>query len=248
MWQLKTDFQPSMLQRIPRSNHSFTSYLSNKLELFDNNTSLAWNGKNIIGVTIPILSDNKIIGHVWAEVKTEDVYREVFFFTLEDLTLTEFLSLSKNNPVDLRRHNLNNILKKLLPMLQADSLKRENNLELELGEISDMVVDEKEIRQVILNLARNGLESMSTQGVLTIKTYVEDDQIVMAFKDQGSGIPAEILANIGKPFLTTKDNGTGLGLPVSYSIVHRYGGTISIDTGTEGTTFLIKLPISIAAH
>lgn len=127
-------------------------------------------------------------------------------------------------------------------MLQADALKRENSIKLEFGELPDFNFDEKEIRQVILNLSRNGLESMSAGGVLIIETYVEKGQVVMAFRDQGIGIQPEVLENIGKPFITTKDNGTGLGLPVSYSIVHRYGGTISIDTGTEGTTFYIKLP------
>ena len=80
-------------------------------------------------------------------------------------------------------------------------------------------------------------------GVITIKTHLENDQAVIAVSDQGSGIPPEVLENIGKPFLTTKDNGTGLGLAVSYNIVHRHGGTINIETGTKGTTFLIKLPL-----
>ena len=176
-------------------------------------------------------------------------YKDYFQLMIEELDransiITEFLSLSRNTPIALSMQNLNTILNKLLPMLQADALRSENNIIVELEEIPNLELDEQEIRQVILNLARNGLESMSAGGVMTIKTYLENDQTVMSFSDQGPGIPAEVLENIGKPFLTTKDNGTGLGLPVSYNIVYRHGGTINIETGTEGTTFLIKLPLN----
>ena len=175
-------------------------------------------------------------------------YKEYFQLMIEELDransiITEFLSLSRSAPIALSMQNLNTIFSKLLPMLQADALRSENNIIIELGEIPNLELDEREIRQVILNLARNGLESMSAGGVMTIKTYLENDQAVMSFSDQGSGIPSEILENIGRPFLTTKDNGTGLGLPVSYNIVDRHGGTISIETGSEGTTFIIKLPL-----
>lgn len=176
------------------------------------------------------------------------VYKDYFQLMIEELDranliITEFLSLSRNTPIALSRQNLNTILTKLLPMLQADALRSEKNLIVELKEIPNLELNEQEIRQVILNLVRNGLESMSAGGVMTIKTYFENDKIVMSFSDQGSGIPSEVLGNIGKPFLTTKDNGTGLGLPVSYNIVYRHGGTISVETGNGGTTFLIKLPL-----
>ena len=174
-------------------------------------------------------------------------YKNYFELMIEELDransiITEFLSLSRNTPIELNMQNLNTIFNKLLPMLQADALKNEHLIIVELEEIPNFELNEQEIRQVILNLARNGFESMAAGGVITIKTYLENDQAVIAVSDQGSGIPPEVLKNIGKPFLTTKDNGTGLGLAVSYNIVHRHGGTINIETGTEGTTFVIKLP------
>ena len=177
-------------------------------------------------------------------------YKDYFQLMIEELDrcnsiITEFLSLSRNTPIDLRRQNLNTILNKLLPMLHANALRNDQIIIVELGEIPNLELNEQEIRQVILNLARNGLESMSEGGVLTIRTYLEKDYIVITFCDQGSGIPEEVLENMGKPFLTTKENGTGLGLPVSYNIVYRHGGMIDIETGTSGTTFFIKLPVKI---
>jgi PAS domain S-box-containing protein len=177
-------------------------------------------------------------------------YKDYFQLMIEELDrcnsiITEFLSLSRNTPIDLRRQNLNTILNKLLPMLHANALRNDQIIIAELGEIPNLELNEQEIRQVILNLARNGLESMPEGGVLTIRTYLEKDYIVITFCDQGSGIPGEVLENMGKPFLTTKENGTGLGLPVSYNIVYRHGGMIDIETGTSGTTFFIKLPVKI---
>lgn len=175
-------------------------------------------------------------------------YKNYFVLMIEELDransiITEFLSLSRSTPIELNMHNLNTIINKLLPMLQADALKNEHIIILELEEVPSFELNEQEIRQVILNLVRNGFEAMATGGALTIKTYLENDHAVLVFCDQGSGIAPEVLPDIGKPFLTTKDNGTGLGLAVSYSIVQRHGGTISIETSTEGTVFVIKLPL-----
>jgi len=175
-------------------------------------------------------------------------YKNYFELMIEELDransiITEFLSLSRNTPIELNRCNLNTIFNKLLPMLQADALTNENVVIVELEEMPDFELNEQEIRQVILNLARNAFESMAAGGAMTIRTYLENDQAVFAVGDQGSGIPPEVLKNIGKPFLTTKEHGTGLGLAVSYNIVHRHGGMIYIKTGAEGTTFSIKLPV-----
>lgn len=175
-------------------------------------------------------------------------YENYFRLMIEELDransiISEFLLLSRNAPMALSINNLNNIINRLLPLIQADSLQNDINIIVGLEEIPNVELDEQEIRQVILNLSRNGIQSMSTGGVLTIRTYLEGDQVAISFCDQGIGIPPEILENIGKPFLTTKDTGTGLGLAVSYNIVHRHGGTISVMTGKEGTTFDIKLPL-----
>lgn len=175
-------------------------------------------------------------------------FKSYFELMVEELDransiITEFLSLSRNSPISLSEHNLNEIINKLLPMLRADALKNETTIIAELENIPNVKLNEREIRQVILNLVRNALESMPSGGIIRINTSLENNKAVIRVNDQGSGIPARVLENIGKPFLTTKKNGTGLGLPVTYNIVYRHGGTISIETGPGGTTFIIKLPM-----
>ena len=97
---------------------------------------------------------------------------------------------------------------------------------------------------MIVNLAYNSLEAMSCGGTLTIGTTVEDGQIVLYVKDQGPGIKPELMDKIGMPFFTTKDNGTGLGLPVCYSIAARHNARLEVITGVDGTTFKLRFYIA----
>jgi two-component system, sporulation sensor kinase E len=154
--------------------------------------------------------------------------------------ITEFLSLAKNKAVNLKYANLNQIIKAIIPLIEADARVSNKNIILELSEIPDLLIDEKEIRQIILNMVRNGLEAMKEKGEVRVRTYCEGNLVVMAIADQGPGIKKEILENIGIPFQTTKEHGTGLGLPVCYSIAARHNAKISVETGPSGTEFFIK--------
>ncbi len=154
--------------------------------------------------------------------------------------ITEFLSMAKNKAVKMEITSLNQIIRALQPLLQADAIVTNKQVDVELGDIPDIRIDQKEIRQLILNLARNGLEAMQTGGHLTIRTFRDDDAVILAVQDEGSGIPPEMLNKLGTPFLTTKEQGTGLGLSICYSIAHRHGATIVLDTGSTGTTFSVR--------
>lgn len=154
--------------------------------------------------------------------------------------ITEFLYLAKNKAVDVEKLNLNAIIEALLPLMQADAANNEKFIRLELMDIPDLYLNEKEIRQLILNLARNGLEAMSPGGNLTIKTYLEGQVVVLGVQDQGTGIEPDALEKLGTPFYTTKDQGTGLGLAVCYSIAARYNAVIKVETSPAGTTFSVR--------
>jgi len=154
--------------------------------------------------------------------------------------ITEYLTLAKDKAVELKRQSLNQKVRTILPLLQADAIKQEKNIEVELGDIPHIVIDRNEIKQLLFNLVRNGLEAMSPGGLLSIKTFQDDSGVVLAVQDQGTGIAPEVLAKIGTPFFTTKDNGTGLGVAVCYSIAQRNNAKVEIDTGVTGTTFYVR--------
>lgn len=175
-------------------------------------------------------------------------YKEIFDLMIDELDransiITEFLSLAKNKVVNLTLQDLNTILTNLSPLIQADAIQFDKYINLQLEEIPELPLDEKEIRQLILNLVRNGLEAMSSGGNLAIRTYIEGQEMVLSVQDQGKGIEPDILEKIGTPFFTTKDSGTGLGLAVCYGIAARHNAVINIKTSPKGTTFLVMFNI-----
>ena len=169
---------------------------------------------------------------------------EYFSLMIEELDransiITEFLSLAKNKAVDLKVQNLNNIIKAVSPLIEASGMQTDHYINIELGQIPNLLLNEKEIRQLVLNLVHNGLEAMEPGGYLTVRTFAVDNAIVLEVKDEGPGIPPEVMEKIGTPFFTTKENGTGLGLAVCYSIAARHHAEIKINTGPEGTVFSV---------
>jgi len=159
--------------------------------------------------------------------------------------IREYLSLSREKLVSLKKSSLNHIVQALFPLLQADATASKVYATVDLTPIPDLLLDENEIRQVLLNFVRNGIEAMPLGGTLTIRTFLEDNKAVLSVSDQGSGIPSHILNDIGTPFISTKDAGTGLGLPICYQIAHRHHATIKINTSHEGTTFSVYFDLPV---
>ncbi|MDP4127792.1 MAG: PAS domain S-box protein [Bacillota bacterium] len=157
--------------------------------------------------------------------------------------ITEFLSLAQTKQTELKLQSLNDILTHLYPLLEADTFNQNKRIQYIPGEIPNLELNRKEITQVILNIARNGLEAMQEYGCLTLKTYLQDNQVVLAIKDEGRGIPPETMNKLGIPFYTTKDYGTGLGLATSYKIVESHNAKIKVDSNPSGTTFYIFFSI-----
>jgi PAS domain S-box-containing protein len=158
--------------------------------------------------------------------------------------ITEFLSLAKDKPEEMKSQNINSIVTALVPLIEADAAKSQAAVSVDLADVPDVNLDEKEIRQVVLNLVRNGVEAMPQNGELTIKTYRKKDRVVLSIKDRGNGIPPEVLEKLGMPFFTTKETGTGLGLSICYRIVENHNAKIEIETGESGTTFMVSFPCS----
>lgn len=172
-------------------------------------------------------------------------YFEIMITELDraDSIIREYLSLARDRPVDLREMNLNGIVEVLYPLISADAINAGIDTDMVLGELPDVLLNENEIRQLILNLVKNGLEAMGNGGKLTIKTFADKEEVVLLVQDQGPGIKPELMDKIGTPFFSTKDNGTGLGLAVCYGIASRHNAAIAIETGAGGTSFFVRFKI-----
>jgi len=158
--------------------------------------------------------------------------------------VTEFLSVGASAPVSHQQKQMNTVIETLYPLIQSKAITGNHEIVLELGECPTFDMNEKELRQLILNLVLNGLDAMRSGGTLTIQTYTDGQQVVLAVKDQGTGIPAEFLDKLGTPFFSTKSNGTGLGLSVCYGIAARHNAVIKIQTTEQGTTFFVHFHIN----
>ncbi|TXK81439.1 response regulator [Paenibacillus sp. N3.4] len=186
-----------------------------------------------------------IRGFLQMSKRNQNMAVEYIDIMLEELNransiITEFLSLAKNKTTHLQLTNLNDIITSMHPLIQAEAMLSGKHFHVNYGMITDLQLDEKEIRQLILNMAMNGLESMSAGGAFTISTYTEGKEIILKIEDQGSGIKEEYVEKLGTPFFTTKETGTGLGLAVCYSIAARHNALIELKSGDDGTAFFIK--------
>jgi two-component system, NtrC family, sensor kinase len=102
-----------------------------------------------------------------------------------------------------------------------------------------------QLHQVLLNLILNGVTAMPKGGTLTLSTTWDEscNQVQLAIKDNGVGISPDVLPHIFEPFYTSRPDGHGLGLPVSYSIIEKHQGQITVESAPgSGSTFTIILP------
>lgn len=153
--------------------------------------------------------------------------------------LNELLYMSRPTQSKLERENINTMLNNLYQLLNAEALVNLHEVVYELSPVPDVMLDKKRFRQVVLNLVNNGFQAMENHSSIIIRTYSQDEKVYFSVKDHGKGIPPEILKKVGTPFITTKTNGTGLGLASCYNIVTQHGASMEIDTGPEGTTFTV---------
>ncbi|HSJ38305.1 MAG TPA: ATP-binding protein [Planococcus sp. (in: firmicutes)] len=158
--------------------------------------------------------------------------------------ITEFLSVGNTRTSDMKMMDLNSIINDISPLIKIDTFNQNKQIQIYTQEIPELLLNHNEIRQLIINLYRNGLESMEKGGTLTLGTYLENgNHVVLAIQDEGSGIDPKIIEKIGTPFYTTKDEGTGLGLGICYAVAARHNATIEIETGPQGTIFFTRFPV-----
>jgi signal transduction histidine kinase len=105
-------------------------------------------------------------------------------------------------------------------------------------------LDEKYIKQALLNIIKNAIAAMPDGGKLIFETEVDANDVVLRISDTGVGIPEDQMAKIFEPYYTTKEFGSGLGLTVVYKIIQEHGGEISLSSKEgDGTTFSLCFPV-----
>ncbi len=141
--------------------------------------------------------------------------------------------------------NINKILEEIFillgPTLNEKKIKLVKTLD---KKIPQTLLDERQIKQVLLNVLKNAIEAMPEGGTLTVTTALRGDNIEITVKDTGKGISPEDLKKIFDPFFTTKSKGSGLGLAISKKLIEGHRGTIVFESEIgKGTTCVIILPV-----
>jgi len=223
--------------------------LRNELDRMDRLTLV---GKMAAGITHEIRNPMAVIrGFVQLmQEKGTGLQQEYFRIIIDELDranaiISDFLSLAQNKDAITENHSLNEIIHEIAPLLMADANLRGQTLSFSLASnIPYMKLNDREIKQLLLNLARNGMEAMENNGHLEIYTYKSNKSIYLCIADNGPGIPEELKQKIFEPFYTSKNTGTGLGLALCASIIERHNGEVHIlNRDTVGTIFEVVFPI-----
>lgn len=158
----------------------------------------------------------------------------------------ELLQVAKPGAPMRECHSIKQILVDILPLIKRHS----QNIRIH-DEIEPFFVyaDPDQMKQVFHNLIRNSIDSIGSKGMIHITSRIEENNAHIIFSDNGKGIQKDYQAKIFEPFVTTKENGTGIGLTIIHRIVQNHGGDIVLESSNEtGTVFRLTLPLGKCAQ
>ncbi|GIP37225.1 hypothetical protein J31TS4_05050 [Paenibacillus sp. J31TS4] len=195
----------------------------------------------------PLTSLKGFVQLLKARHSSDRQYLDIMLSELERINyiVSEFMVIAKPQVVHFQQRNAAKILKDVIPILDTQAIMNNVQIKTRMDEERlSLYGDENQLKQVFINVLKNAIEAMPKGGtVYILARRTEGDKILVRFQDQGGGIPEDRMPQIGEPFFTTKEKGTGLGLMVCYKIIEMHGGTIQIRSKLNvGTTVDILLP------
>lgn len=179
--------------------------------------------------------------------ETAGRYLEIITEEIERLNsiVVDFLFAVRPMDTSMKRTSVNGVVEELIEFikyeLEENSVTLETKLDRNLPKID---LDEKYMKQALINIIKNGVAAMNGGGTLTIITREDHGYVHVDISDSGIGMSEEQLSKIFEPYYTTKEFGSGLGLTVVYKVVREHNGEVTVHSREEqGTTFTISLPI-----
>jgi len=157
--------------------------------------------------------------------------------------VSEFLRFTRPPKLNVERLPLRSLLADLAAFMTPECSKKGVSLNLDLGGPDTASVDGFLLKQAILNLVLNALQATPAGGHVVVRTAGDKRRLVVAVIDDGEGMRPETRDKAFTPFFTTREEGTGLGLPLVRRIVEQHGGSVEISSRPgEGTTVTMVLP------
>lgn len=166
--------------------------------------------------------------------------------------LTEFLKFSRPQKLDKTMKNINDICDEIVILMVSMANLNGIRLTKKLAKnVPNIFLDEYKIKQVLINLITNAIDAAKDvdNGEIIVETgyYPKSKEIYIRVRDNGCGIPQDVLSEINNTFFTTKEHGTGLGLPICNQIIAEHDGRLTVESEEgKGTVFTVIIPDKIA--
>jgi signal transduction histidine kinase len=186
-----------------------------------------------------------------ADQDQADLFRQYFQMIQREASrcqqiTNKLLDFARGEEAQRSRYDVTALVSEVLAMVQHMSKFRDRNIEFDDSRPCYAEVNGPEIKQVVLNLVSNALESMELDGTLQIEIIEQTDYVVLRMQDDGCGMTEEVIEHLFEPFFTNRRDGTGtgLGLSISHRIIADHGGSIDAhsDGPGQGTIFHVCLP------
>ncbi len=188
------------------------------------------------------LSSMKMTVQMLREGEKEREPYDLLLREIERLELTAAELTGASQPLRKEPVRLDAVVDEVLELMRRRLEHLGVRLERRFDPVPETPVDVARFKRCVMNLVLNGAQAMPSGGPLRVELGVRDRRVRFAVTDAGPGVPAELGARIFEPFVTTKQDGVGLGLALTRSIVEEHGGTIGYDAVPGRTTFWIELP------
>ena len=163
--------------------------------------------------------------------------------------LTDLLETARPHPPQMMRSNLNTTVEHAVMLARQQVLSKPIKIEIERDpDLREVEHDSDQIHQVVLNLLLNAVQAIDGAGTVTVRIGEREDCAIVCVTDTGRGMTDQQISQIFRPFYTTRNNGTGLGLSLVRRIVEEHNGHVGVtSTPGEGSTFEVEIPFVASA-
>ena len=157
--------------------------------------------------------------------------------------LDDFLRFARMPAPVPEPHDVNDLVSDVISFAQPEARRRDVTILSGLGSLPPCPVDPDLLKQALLNLLINAQQAMPSGGKIMVRTWADDDGVKISVADTGHGMDAQLIQRIFDPYVSTKPQGTGLGLPTVKRIIKEHAGRIEVHSElNKGTSFTLALP------
>jgi len=159
--------------------------------------------------------------------------------------VVDFLFAVRPMDIQLLSGEIGPVIDELVELIQPEAERSGIDIRVNLEkDLPLFLMDKRHLKQALLNLIQNAMAAMPSGGTLNLSAAHVNDELRLTVSDTGTGIPEELLTKIFEPYFTTKKNGTGLGLTITFKIIKEHSGEISLESKEgRGSAFTIHLPV-----